>query len=983
MPPLNYFMVTRESDSVGPDVEMSPVGEAVVLGGEAGGDEVGGDGEVDGELAGVVDSLEEVEGGGAFRNFPAALRDLAETPFQEDGYEVTKGHESFPYRAAVLSYRSYGKGEDILVDTNSAHFGFKAGDIVKRGERLYFVEGYTCTISEEVGRRRDRYPSASTSMVVRSINRRFSEREGLDLHHWFEDEEGGVELHKAWEEYDPAKELGCEDLTARESVSLKVHNVDVVKRGVYGVEGESLPHIAAGLGLAGGQREEGDVSIRCFRQVPGCNVKVPLEKGGELELEDSYKAVVLNILKIELVDRLKKLNVRFALKELDLWLSKVEVCEDAEQVAALNNEFVENLREHLEAELSDDAFACVANYVMQSREEQNFPSVLKSLFAWVKKSVGCKTGLPCDIELDDDCSPEDFVQAVNDLLAQLAQALHPIISAKTDHKLGSDIIAAAIYAAGPTYNSRLMQQYDDPVAAAKRVVASSMAAANNVLGNAGFYYFRHSTGTNVMKHSEQDFLDACALGAKLKVFSKPEDLAALSEAARLLMRYHDKYKLVFHGMGGEGYLAKYKGKIDEFMNVAHEAMQEFLLEDEELRGIVEKLDPANRVDLPVELGADRDTRLHYAEVVRSLWQATNVTKGQWLSSEGNTQYTPCALERSLLEEIFHRRGDPRGRGDALPLNTHLFLVDPDIFPNADQAVHLSAPVNAYAPRNYPIGSSAWLKFMTGCNGHCAFCENARHHVPAEPIDPERVRLQIEMMKEFCDRDGFVSSDGVINLYVGEADTLFLPTQTLLENLAVVRENAKGGSAVFTGYDLEIVCYGRVASLLTKTVEELQELKKAGLKTIFVGLESGDDEVLGKLRKGCTQDQFVEVMDRCRQAGIKTVATVIAGAMGKNSRGHVAETARAIGRGKPGTLTILPLSAAPDGDLAKIIEADEGNRFLTPAELEEEARAIAIACDCAAKESDAPFGADEWGRAGDDLKIVRPPTRHVPFTQPTA
>jgi radical SAM superfamily enzyme YgiQ (UPF0313 family) len=51
------------------------------------------------------------------------------------------------------------------------------------------------------------------------------------------------------------------------------------------------------------------------------------------------------------------------------------------------------------------------------------------------------------------------------------------------------------------------------------------------------------------------------------------------------------------------------------------------------------------------------------------------------------------------------------------------------------------------------------------------------------------------------------------------------------------------------------------------VEELVQLKEAGLSRLHVGLESGSDEVLKFMNKGVTAQQHIEAGQRVKASGI--------------------------------------------------------------------------------------------------------------------
>ena len=79
-------------------------------------------------------------------------------------------------------------------------------------------------------------------------------------------------------------------------------------------------------------------------------------------------------------------------------------------------------------------------------------------------------------------------------------------------------------------------------------------------------------------------------------------------------------------------------------------------------------------------------------------------------------------------------------------------------------------------------------------------------------------------------------------------------------------------------------YANAKDLLAKTPEELTALRRAKLGIFYIGLESGDDEVLTRVRKGATADQMVEAVHRGREAGLAASVIVLLGLGGGPAHG---------------------------------------------------------------------------------------------------
>lgn len=159
----------------------------------------------------------------------------------------------------------------------------------------------------------------------------------------------------------------------------------------------------------------------------------------------------------------------------------------------------------------------------------------------------------------------------------------------------------------------------------------------------------------------------------------------------------------------------------------------------------------------------------------------------------------------------------------------------------------------------------------------------------------------------------------------EDDLAALP-QRILENVtrvfladgnALVMESDELGAVLEVLHDrlprlARVGIYGYAKDVTTKTSEELRELHNLGLGIVYLGIETGDDELLQWVRKGISSRENIEACTRIRDAGISLSLTVILGLGGKeNSHRHAIATARALNAIDPeyvGALTLM----IPDG-----------------------------------------------------------------------
>ena len=106
-------------------------------------------------------------------------------------------------------------------------------------------------------------------------------------------------------------------------------------------------------------------------------------------------------------------------------------------------------------------------------------------------------------------------------------------------------------------------------------------------------------------------------------------------------------------------------------------------------------------------------------------------------------------------------------------------------------------------------------------------------------------------------------------------------------------------------------YANGSSILTKTSEELKKLKALKLFTLYLGLESGDEEVLNLVHKGETAEQMTKAVKLAQNAGIRMSVMVLLGLAGKKiSLRHAKEAASVVNQMSPKFLAALRFVQAP-------------------------------------------------------------------------
>ena len=109
----------------------------------------------------------------------------------------------------------------------------------------------------------------------------------------------------------------------------------------------------------------------------------------------------------------------------------------------------------------------------------------------------------------------------------------------------------------------------------------------------------------------------------------------------------------------------------------------------------------------------------------------------------------------------------------------------------------------------------------------------------------------------------------------------------------------------------IGAYATAQDVLRRSVAELKQLRAQKLGILYIGLESGDDEILQKVCKNVTSQQVIDAVKRVKQAGILTSVTVILGLGGvENSEKHALATAKALSAMDPDYAGALTMTLVP-------------------------------------------------------------------------
>ncbi|SHI79804.1 B12-binding domain-containing radical SAM protein [Parasporobacterium paucivorans] len=161
--------------------------------------------------------------------------------------------------------------------------------------------------------------------------------------------------------------------------------------------------------------------------------------------------------------------------------------------------------------------------------------------------------------------------------------------------------------------------------------------------------------------------------------------------------------------------------------------------------------------------------------------------------------------------------------------------------------------------------------------------------------------------------------GIRRIFLADGDALIVKTETLLKLLERIRE-------LFPEVE-RVSAYGAPGDILDKSVQELARLREAGLTLIYMGIESGNDEVLARMEKGVTSREIIQAGLRLKEARMQSSVTLISGLGDRDLLApHALDSARVISVIKPEYVSFLTLMADPQSPLFEDISS---GRFELP------------------------------------------------------
>ena len=209
----------------------------------------------------------------------------------------------------------------------------------------------------------------------------------------------------------------------------------------------------------------------------------------------------------------------------------------------------------------------------------------------------------------------------------------------------------------------------------------------------------------------------------------------------------------------------------------------------------------------------------------------------------------------------------------------------------------------------PLEAKTFLLQVTaGCtHNKCRFC-NMYRDKSFHMIDEDIVRYNLREGKRVAD----IYQRPVQRIFLMDGDVFSLSADRLEEKVKLIRQ--------YMPQIETFTMYAAVRSIQTKTDDELLKLRALGVNDLYIGYETGLDDVLSKMNKGSDLADSITQAERLNRAGINHNALMILGLAGKGRGAESGEAAaKLINRIKPKVTRLTTLSVFPGSDLEKDVK----------------------------------------------------------------
>lgn len=198
-----------------------------------------------------------------------------------------------------------------------------------------------------------------------------------------------------------------------------------------------------------------------------------------------------------------------------------------------------------------------------------------------------------------------------------------------------------------------------------------------------------------------------------------------------------------------------------------------------------------------------------------------------------------------------------------------------------------------------------LQATVGCSHNaCIFCvsyKKKKYRVRgAECIENDLSQIPLDYLRR------------TKRVFLADGNALAMETEEMIDVLHVLYEELP---------NLERVgVYGYAKDVRDKSVNDLMRIKEAGLGIVYLGLETGDDDLLRWSRKGVTSEENIRSCKKIQDAKIPLSITIILGLGGLDaSEKHATATASALNEIDPEYVGALTLMTPPGTPIYEMVQ----------------------------------------------------------------
>jgi len=199
----------------------------------------------------------------------------------------------------------------------------------------------------------------------------------------------------------------------------------------------------------------------------------------------------------------------------------------------------------------------------------------------------------------------------------------------------------------------------------------------------------------------------------------------------------------------------------------------------------------------------------------------------------------------------------------------------------DQSMFYSEPV--FRPPSE--ANSLLLTVTIGCSFNCTFCYPYKH---------KKFSIRnIEDIKRDIDIARKIYGDSIRKIFLLDGNAFISKPDKLIEISKYCYKQHKNLQRVSA--------YAHANDIISKSDEDLLRIANSGLNMVYLGIETGDNDLLKSINKKTSAENLIKAAHKLHNSGIILSGTIILGLAGNNpelSKKHAISTAKLINEMNP-------------------------------------------------------------------------------------